>query len=394
MKTASHRTGFKILALVMGLAVFVAGDFAVRQIYLKLKPKSDKSFSHRTQNPYYDHGFRPMSRGIDHYGPLSSEIFINSLGMRDASCRVVDPQARTPRVLLLGDSFAEAGCIPWDKTFAGILAAYGTDKGVEVLNAGVASYCTATEAAKVRYLLEKEGLRFDHLVLFIDVSDVRDELFHRLKQDGYSEHVPTGPYTGGVAQKIMGARRFEDVYRWLGRNVENNFALLGALVRNSWQMLKDRHGLEAVKEYSTTNYELLSWPEQPDRHPEMVAEGKKRMLSSLDAILALSRKNGFSLTVVSYPWPDQVLHPNPLTPARETWRNWCGANRVPYLSLFEIFWNAGPPKEVVDKYYIHGDMHWNEAGHALVAKELMRRWGEICEQRSDDRGRKRVGSSR
>jgi len=355
----------------------LGGDFAVRQAYLKLKPKSDKSFSHRVPHPDYDHGFRPMVRGIDHYGPLSSEIFINSLGLRDASCRHIDPSAKNPRILLIGDSFTEAGCLPWDKTFAGILSNYGKEKGVEVLNAGVASYCIATEAAKVRYLVEKEGLRFDRLVLFIDVSDVRDELFHKLRPDGYSEFIPTGPYTGEVAKKIMRARRFEDAYRWLGRNVENNFALLGALVRNSWQMLKDHYGLEAVKEYSTTNYELLSWPEQPDRHKEMAEEGKKRILGSLGAMLELSRKHGFALTVVSYPWPDQVLQPNLQTPARETWRIWCEANGVPYLSLFEIFWSAGSPKEVVGKYYIPGDMHWNEAGHALVAKELIQKWGDL-----------------
>jgi len=377
MKNSANKTGFKILAVLTGLAVFLGGDFAVRQVYLKLKPKSDKSFSHRIPHPDYDHGFRPMTRGVDHYGPLSSEIFINSLGLRDESCRVIDPRSIVPRILLIGDSFAEAGCIPWDKTFAGVLASYGKGKGVEVLNAGVASYCTATEAAKVRYLVEKEGLRFDRLVLFIDVSDVRDELFHKLRPDGYSEFIPTGPYTGEVAKKIMRARRFEDVYRWLGRNVENNFALLGALVRNSWQMLKDRYGLEAVKEYSTTNYELLSWPEQPDRHREMVEQGTRRVLGSLQAVLELSRKHGFALTVVSYPWPDQVLQPNLQTPARETWRIWCEANGVPYVSLFEIFWNAGSPQEVVDRYYIRGDMHWNEAGHALVAQELIRRWGKL-----------------
>jgi hypothetical protein len=94
-------------------------------------------------------------------------------------------------------------------------------------------------------------------------------------------------------------------------------------------------------------------------------------------MLELSRKHGFALTVVSYPWPDQVLQPNLQTPARETWRIWCEANGVPYLSLFEIFWNAGSPKEVVGRYYIPGDMHWNEEGHALVAKELIRRWGEL-----------------
>ena len=381
MKPRANTTGFKILAVFIGLAVFVGGDFAVRQVYLKLKPKSDKSFSHRIPHPAYDHGFRPMTRGIDHYGPLSSEIFINSLGLRDESCRVVDPKGKGPRILLIGDSFVEAGCIPWDKTFAGILANHGKAQGVEVLNAGVASYCTATEAAKVRYLVEKEGLRFDHLVLFIDVSDVRDELFHRLRPDGYSEFIPKGPYTGEAAKKIMRARRFEDAYRWLGRNVENNFALLGALVRNSWQLLKDRYGLEAVKEYSTTNYELLSWPEQPDRHREMVEEGTRRVLGSLQAVLELSRKHGFGLTVASYPWPDQVLHPNPQTPARETWRRWCEANGVPYLSLFEIFWNAGPPQEVVDRFYIPGDMHWNEAGHALVAQELIRRWGDLVGRR-------------
>jgi hypothetical protein len=32
------------------------------------------------------------------------------------------------------------------------------------------------------------------------------------------------------------------------------------------------------------------------------------------------------------------------------------------------------PKEVIRRYYIQGDIHWNEEGHRLVAGRLLEKW--------------------
>lgn len=365
------------LALLLGLAVFVAADWGIRAVYLSFRPRADRSFSHRVAHPFYDHGFRPMSVGVDHYGPHSAELAVNSLGLRDRFPRELPRQASRPRLLLLGDSFVEAGCLPWDQTFAGRLQAFGEVRGVEVLNGGVASYCLATETARLTYLVEKERVEIRQVALFPDVSDPRDELFQRLLPDGSTEFVPTGPWEGRLAEKIRAARSFEATFRWLEKHVENRLALTGAAVRNLWLLLRDRKSLRGLHEFHESNERLLDWPQNPEVFREISTEGIPRMLASADRLLALCRRHGISLTVVVYPWPGQILVRDPQTPAKKVWETWCAQNGVAFVSLFELFWGQGDPRQVVERYYLAGDMHWNESGHALVAAELMRRWSSL-----------------
>lgn len=373
----SRRRGFRALALGLGIAVFLFLDWGVRHIYLQFRPQTDKSFSHRTQHPFYDHGFHPMTRGMDHYGPLSAEVSVNSLGLRDEVCREVVLRPDEPRLLLLGDSFVEAGCLPWASTFAGILQKYGQAHGVDVQNGGVASYCAATYNAKLRFLVDHQRARIDGVLLFLDVSDVRDELSFERVADGSIRLLPTGPFTGETAQRLLRARKFEDLYRWLNRHIENHFVLLGALVRNSWILLKEHYSLSSVREVHQTYFDLLSWAEKPGQHPLLREEALRRTRESLDALHEFCRARGIVLTMVVYPWPDQIRIRDRETPAWTTWRDWCAAKEIPLISLFQPFWDAGPAEAVIQRFYIPGDMHWNEAGHQFVAQQIIRHWPEL-----------------
>lgn len=80
------------------------------------------------------------------------------------------------------------------------------------------------------------------------------------------------------------------------------------------------------------------------------------------------------MTLVAYPWPAQIGLSGKDHPAKEIWKSWAQDRQVPYLSLFELFENAGRPEEVCSKLYIPGDCHWNLAGHRLVGDFLLREW--------------------
>ncbi len=67
----------------------------------------------------------------------------------------------------------------------------------------------------------------------------------------------------------------------------------------------------------------------------------------------------------------------------EIWREWAAKHGVPMLDFFPCFIGREPWREVVDRYFIPGDAHWNELGHRLVAAELLRTIegsGELCSQ--------------
>ena len=174
------RVFFRALSILLGLVLALAADFGIRQVYLKFKKPGPAPESHpiRVADENFHHGLKPNSQATDSYGPLSAPYFSNSLGLRDEKIRDVPLRTDYPRILFIGDSFTEGGPIPWEKTFVGIVAAGLKSKNVEVLNAGVASYSPTLIKIKLRHLLRDQGLKVDRVVVCIDISDIKDELYY------------------------------------------------------------------------------------------------------------------------------------------------------------------------------------------------------------------------
>jgi hypothetical protein len=111
------------------------------------------------------------------FGPSTvTGLYTNSLGFKDATVRPVSLRTSTRRVVLIGDSFTEGMELPFEDTFAGMLYAAGQGQSpkIESLNAGGGSSPPTIYYKKIRYFLD-QGLRFDELVVFPDMSDVLDE---------------------------------------------------------------------------------------------------------------------------------------------------------------------------------------------------------------------------
>ena len=78
----------------------------------------------------------------------------------------------------------------------------------EVLNAGVGSYSPIIYWRKIKYLIEDVGLRFDEVVVYIDISDAQDEAsYYELSDDGNERVV----YRKG--QKRYGRQSGRDYFR-------------------------------------------------------------------------------------------------------------------------------------------------------------------------------------
>ena len=359
-----HR--FLTVFLVFGALLFC--DWGVRQIYLLLwkKPFQDLH-PHRVPNPVYHHGILPNQASEDIYGPYRAPYFSNSLGFRDAEVREIPLVGNQPRVLLIGDSFTEAGPIPWNRSFAGILAGRLAEKKVEVLNAGVASYCPEIMLAKVRYYLEKVGLKVDQIVVFIDISDIKDELFYRPDENDNVQAVPYGPFHAHAADLA----RVDEICNWLETRIEKNFVILGAIVRNArlqWRRSTSKTGVMASDEIPDWAY---NWPDYQGPYRELVERGLAEAKDNMTQLADLLKSKRVSLTVVVYPWPQQVRAGIRPSRAETEWSSWADQHQARFISLFPLFVNDTPADEIIAEYYWKNDAHWNEAGHAKVAKELL-----------------------
>lgn len=364
----SSRPAFRFLAAGLVAVVFLAGDWGVRQLYLLLwkKPFQDLH-PHRVRNEIYHHGILPNQVSEDIYGPFRATYFSNSLGFRDGKVRDVPMVSDEPRILFIGDSFTEAGPIPWQKTFVGLVAEALSKKQIEVLNAGVASYCPEIMAAKIRYYLKDQGLRVDRVVVFIDISDVKDELFYRKDDAGCVQSVPYGPFH----EDAKDLARIDDICNWLEVKVEKNFVIVGAAVRNlrlQWRRHTSKTGVMASDEIPDWAY---NWPDYKGPYANFVEQGLKKAKDNMTQLAGFLHQERIPLTVVVYPWPQQVRAGTRPSRAETEWGNWARENGGQFISLFPVFVNQEPAGQIIQKYYWKNDAHWNEEGHRLVAEALL-----------------------
>jgi len=359
---------FRAIALVLGIGLALGLDWGVRQLYLIFikKPRVDRP-AFRAANEFYHHGIQPSSQGVYVFGPYSAEFFSNSLGLRDEKIRTVPLQTDQPRILFIGDSFTEAGPIPWNQSFVGRVAQSLQPRGVEVLNAGVASYCPTLERVKLRQLLEGQGLKVDHVILCLDISDLKDEYYYEEGSDGKVQSVPYGPFH----EKADKLGRADAVCNWLEARVEKNFVILGAIIRNARLQWRRHASATGVTEYDAIPDWAYSWPDYRGKHADLVETGLVNLKKEMTRLADELKARGVPLTLVVYPWPQQVRARTRPSRVETEWEAWARENKVQFLSLFPLFVNSTPAEEIIARYYWRNDCHWNEEGHRLVADKLL-----------------------
>ena len=131
----------------------------------------------RISSDIYHHDLMPNINVQDKWGDLLKKSLItNSLGFVDGKNRKIEKiNTKKKRVLLIGDSFIEGIGLDYEFTFAGLLQKHIEEK-YEVLNSAVSSYSPSIYYLKTKYYLNK-GYKFDKVLVFLDVSDIYDELF-------------------------------------------------------------------------------------------------------------------------------------------------------------------------------------------------------------------------
>ena len=270
----------------------------------------------RVRSEVFHHTFAPkISVLAEHWGPRACPYRTNSLGFRDAVVRDVPLVSPRRRILFMGDSFTEGVGVPWERTFVGLAAAALEPRGVEVLNGAVSLYSPTIYERKTRWLLDDVGLRFDELVVFIDISDILDETAYRLDAD---DHV----VLDGLARR----RAERAAERW-GREP-------GAL--QAVGRFLDAHTLALAGAYDTLAARLepplhygAGWTFDAGLMAEYGRAGLAHARERMDALAALVKAHGIRLTVAVYPWPDQILLRDRASLQARYWKEWADAHGVP-----------------------------------------------------------------
>ena len=306
----------------------------------------------RIDHSYYHHDLQPMKLSNAKWGDLEYTIKTNSLGFKDTSTREIDLDSEKERILVIGDSFTEGLGYDHEKTFCGLLQNKLSDK-VEILNAGLTSYSPKLYYLKVKYLLDM-GLKFDKLIVMLDISDIQDESI-------YESFQPKKEQSAFRKVDVMLSNysfSYHHIFRDLLKKIASN--------RNN---TTDKFA-DAETFLETSIEDRGKWTYDKKIYNDWGKVGLNLASRNLLKLLGICKENSIEMTIVVYPWPEQITENDSLSIQSIYWGKFCTTNKIDFLDLFPYFFESENALTVVSRYFITGDDHWNDKGHRLIAEKL------------------------
>lgn len=215
------------------------------------------------------------------------------------------------------------------------------------------------------------------MVLFLDLSDVKDELFYEEDATGRAKLIPYGPFASASGW----GTRVEEWSEFSENVVEPNFVVLGALSRNLKLWVRKMTRKELGRQGLFTNQApprwILEWEEYEGPEKAVVEAGIRKLKENIGALALFLKSRGIPLTLVVYPYPFHVMEGKADRAIQKIWSRWCAENGVDFIDLFPEFVGRGSGRQTVETCYLEGDCHWNAQGHARVAEALLKNPGKI-----------------
>jgi hypothetical protein len=318
-------------------------------------------WQHRTQNPYYHHDLEPNHDMIEAWGVMQYRLVTNSLGFKDASMRTVPPDTPIKRILFIGDSFTEGLGMPYDKTFVGMIDKRVDHDKFDILNAAVVSYSPKIYYNKVKYLLEEKHLKIDDLYVFIDISDTFNEIEYELFE-------PQSPQRHTVSELVERMGIFLQHYSFFYNVVRYYYSQA--------KQVRQNNSLDYITQHRE---EAPFWTLNEDIYKEWGEKGVRLAEMHMQKLVDLCRARGIAITIAVYPWQNEIYFGNRNSKQLRIWREFSERNNIGFINYYPDFFDAQfpnitrskvPPQLIVNSFFIPGDIHWNEAGHRLIADKL------------------------
>jgi hypothetical protein len=350
--------------IVYCVALLLAFDF----VYSLVSGGEEKQRPPRIANAIYDHGLAANFDGYDAWGGIRYRLFTDNLGFKDVSVRDVPLKSTSHRVLLIGDSFAEGIGMSFEDSFAGMLYLAGQQRSekIEFLDAAVASYSPSIYYKKIQYLLNS-GLQFDEVVLFSDPSDVMDEATSYFCIDDDAKYRAHCSSAEGSAQKVAAPPKKPDFL--VDHFVVTNRTVL--YIKRSIQALLGNQRKKIDADHSRTGWTVAGLDVGDTYQPLGVDGGIARSLQNMAALADLLAAKNIPLTIVVYPWAQQIAQGDRDSRQVSLWRDFCQGRCKAFINLFPVFFAAADAdKNWYERLFILGDDHYSAAGNRFMFHEL------------------------
>ena len=340
--------------------LFLGSDF----IYTKYFhiPTNQESV-YRIQNDIFHHSLLPSFDGIGNWGGEPYQVCTDVNGFKSDCGNIVTSRTNFD-IAFIGDSFTEAIGVPYEDSFVGLFDNANPD--LNVANLGVSSYAPTVYRTKIEDFIRR-GYEFNHVIVFVDISDIQDESQYFKDSRGNVLHSPDGTavFEVGLLTRV---KKF----------LANNFALLAFVYQSVKQILIGDEGTSTPDVFVL---ERSEWTYNPssNAYGELGVNGSlEKAVREMTLLHEFLEGEGVKLSVGVYPWPAQIremmLNDNDSNLQAEIWRDFCINRCVHFINMFPRYFDLvknSSVDDVYNRYFIQGDVHYNREGNKLIHEALI-----------------------
>jgi hypothetical protein len=289
------------------------------------------------------------------------------------------------RVVFIGDSFTEGVGLSYEQTFVGRFTR--AFPNLDILNAGVVSYAPSAYYEKLKYFIDL-GLEFNEAIVYIDVSDVRDEAI------GYC-------YDELAALQMRDLRSCEDgacpsslpvPMVWWKESLKETLYIpdfIYQTVKRRWrvepnpsnpsnQTLTEFEAIQPGAVYGPDSDPRASWTY--DRNTRCfgglgIEGGIRKAKEQMDRLYQVLAEHDIALSVGVYPWPQQLLYNDEESRQVEIWRDWCAGKCRGFFDHFPAFFRYKQDNpHFLKELFIWGDIHFTALGNQILGDDLIEQY--------------------
>jgi hypothetical protein len=364
------------------LSIYFLFDIIITNVFIKKteiwKQNTKQNVYWRSKSNIYHHDLVPLTEAYEKWQNFNKLIITNSLGYRDYKKNIIKKTSDKKRLYIIGDSFIEGAGYDYSKTVAGIIQK-NLHNSFEVLNAGVSSYAAGIYYLKTKELISK-GYKIDYALVFLDLSDIYDELFYNYSSD-------KNRIINHEIHQENKVNFFKKNLYLVGDLLTDNTILFKTLlllsdkteVVKNYLKLKYKASKKFNKNFFNTEredvlfYRMLSvdrgaWTQNSDNFSR-VKLGIQKTKFNLERLFRLFKDNGIEAKLIIYPWPNQIFYGDNYH--KNIWSEFSKKNKIQFINLYSLF-DGVDKKKIILENFILGDVHWNLKGNELIASEILK----------------------
>ena len=305
----------------------------------------------KVSNDDYGYSFKSnINTNFAVWGNTYYKLCTDSRGFK-FNCK--DKELKNYEIAFIGDSFTEGIALPFEKTFVG---RFKQETKLDIVNLGVSSYSPNIYLKKIKHLISNKIILFDHVIVGIDLTDLEDDWNRREVKK--NQNTPSTNYREQFQFKLFLAKNLPTTYLILQKiNWYIKIELIKNVTVDHLDYSKNKASWSYIKNYNKLDEKI------------------KNQVNNMNELSNFLKDNNIKLSILIFPHQASIKYDIKDSLYKKIWKDYCINKCFKFIDAYSIFFDElkiTSKDEIMKKYYIKGDPHFNEKGNDVVFKILLR----------------------